>query len=60
MHDLENYPRSNVSIPIESQQASSHLLTIAIFVISVTVCEILTVNICRSLNLICIMDQGQM
>ena len=49
MHDLDfdlyNGPRSNVNIPIESQQATFYVLATAIFVLSVAVYLIFSQNL---------------
>ena len=51
---------SNVNIPIETLQATSCVLVIAMFVISVTVCDIFTVEICMILALTFRTGRGQM
>ena len=46
-------------MPMERTQATFYLLEIAIFALSVTLCEILTVEMCRTLALTFKMGQGQ-
>ena len=48
---LQNGTRSNVNKPIESQQVTSYVLTVAIFVLSITIYEIFTAKICMTLTL---------
>ena len=49
--DLWNGPRSNVNMPIERPHATFFVLAIAMFALSVTVCEILTVEMWMTLTL---------
>ena len=49
--DLYNWIMSNKNEPMKRPYATSYLLAIAMFALSVTVCEILTVEICKPLTL---------
>ena len=40
--------KSNVNMPIEKSYATSEELTIAMFVLSIIVCELFTVEMCRT------------
>ena len=60
--DLALYNRSilNIIIPMEKPYATLHLSAVAMIVISVTVCEILTVEMYMNLTMTPRMDQSQM
>ena len=50
--DLHNRPRSNIIMLIEIPHATSCLMAIAMFDLSITVCVIFTMEICMTLTLI--------
>ena len=58
--DLQNGSMLNINIPIERPYATSYLLAIALFALSVIVCEILTVEMRMTLTLTSRMGQDQM
>ena len=57
--DLYNGPWLNVKMLIGRSHANFCVLAVAMFAMSVTVCEILTVEICMTLTVIFIIGQGQ-
>ena len=63
MHDLDldlwNGSMSNINMQMERSDATFYLLAIPMFSLSVTVCEILTVEMCMTLTLIFRSSQGQ-
>ena len=58
--DLANVSMSNINIPIERPYATFYMLAIAMFVLSITVCEILIVEMCMALTLTVRMNQIQL
>ena len=48
---MKNGPRSNVNMPIEKTYATLYLLAIAVFALSVTICEEFTIEMCVTLAL---------
>ena len=59
MFTVQKWTKINVNLLIDSPQATFYLLAIAMFVLSVTVCEILTVEMCMTLTLTFRIYQGK-
>ena len=58
--DLQNGPRSIVYMPMERLYATFLFLTIAMFALYVTICQIFAVKVCMTLTLTSRMGQSQM
>ena len=59
--DLEKGPRSNVNMPMEMPYATFYLLlAIAMFALTVTICEKFVIEMCITLTLTFRMGHGQM
>ena len=56
---LHNRPRPNLNILIERPHATSYLIVIVMFGVSISDCEIFTVEMCMTLTLNFRMDQDQ-
>ena len=64
MHDFDfdhcNRPRSNVNMPIESQYRNFYFMVTVMLSLSVIIYEIFAVEICITLTMTLVIDQGKM
>ena len=58
-HDLENWLRSNLNMLIEIPYATSYLMAIVMFALSITILETFTVEICMTLTSTIRIDKSQ-